>query len=306
MLRRRALGATGIEIGELSLGGAGAGGLYGEVAWEAGIATVVRAVELGIDYVEGAPFYGRFEAMVAQALPALGARAEGLHLCTKVGMHPERDGDYSAAAARWSVERSLEILGVDAVDIAQVHAIDAIDLDAVLAPDGAVAELERLRDEGRVRAIGFAIRGAAYHRAAIRCGRFDVLLVHDDFSLLRRTDESLVAEAADAGLGVLVGRALMTGLLSGVDPLVDPRLAAHPDAQTAHGWWRWARDRGVPLQAVALQFVLRHPGVTSVVVGASSPAEVEQDVAAVTADLPDELWDEVEERLLLMERGVAG
>lgn len=296
-MRRRPLGNAGFEVSELSLGGAGLGGLYGSVPKDAGVATVLRAVVEGINYVEAAPFYGDFESVVGEALAELGPEATQLHLCTKVGMHPERSGDYSADATRWSFEKSLRTLRVQAVDLAQVHAIDAIPMDVVLGPDGAVAELERLRDEGKVRALGFGIRGAEYHRAAIRSGRFDVLLIHDDFSLIRRTDRSLIREAADAGLGVLVGRVLMTGLLAGGNPTSDARLAAHPDVQAAHDWWRWARERDVPLQALALQFVLREPGVSSVVVGASSAAEMSENVAAVHHSLPDGIWDEVEERM---------
>ncbi len=301
MLRSRPLGGTGFEVTELSLGGAGLGGLYGPVPQESGVATVLRAVAEGINYIEAAPFYGDFESVLGKALTELGERTAGLHLCTKVGMHPERSGDYSAQATRWSVESSLRTLGVDGVDLVQVHAIDAIPMDAVLSPDGAVAELERLRDEGKVRALGLGIRGAGYHRTAIRSGRFDVLLIHDDFSLIRRTDRSLITEAADAGIGVLVGRVLMTGLLAGGDPTGNPRLAAHPDVRTAHGWWRWATEREVPLQALALQFALREPGVSSAVVGASSAAEIAENVAAVQHRLPDGIWDEVEEHMQRIE-----
>jgi D-threo-aldose 1-dehydrogenase len=53
----------------------------------------------------------------------------------------------------------------------------------------------------------------------------------------------------------------------------------------------------VPLQAVAVQFVMRQPGVSSVVVGASSPREIEENVHAATFPLPDEIWAEVDERM---------
>ncbi|MEK7863034.1 MAG: aldo/keto reductase [Chloroflexota bacterium] len=281
----------------LSLGGAGLGGLYGPVPEEAAVQTVLRAVDLGINYIEGAPFYGECEQRYAKALAALGGRPSGLHVCTKVGMHPARHGDYSAVAARWSVEESLKILGLDSVDLVQVHAIDAIDMTTVLGRQGAVAELERMRDEGKVRAIAFAIRGAGYHRQAIASGRFDAILIHDDFSLIRRTDDTVIAEAAAAGVGVLVGRALMTGLLAGPDPMANERLATHPDAPAARDWRRWAQERGVPLQALALQFAMRHPGVSSVVVGASLPREIEENVSAATFPLPEAIWADVEERM---------
>jgi D-threo-aldose 1-dehydrogenase len=296
-LSRRQLGRAGFEVTTLTLGGAGLGGLYGPVPEQAAVETVIRAIELGVNYIEGAPFYLECERRYGKALSALGGRPKGLRICTKVGMHPARFGDYSGEAARWSVEESFRILGVDAVDLVQVHATESIDMAAVLAPDGAVAALERLREEGKVGAIGFAIRGAAYHRQAIASGRFDTLLIHDDFSLIRRSDDSVIAEATAAGMGVMAGRALMTGLLAGPDPLENPRLASHPDAQAAHEWWRWAREREVPLQAVAIQFVMRQPGISTVVIGASSPKEIEENVFAATFPLPEGIWNEVDERM---------
>ncbi|MBI2525795.1 MAG: aldo/keto reductase [Candidatus Rokubacteria bacterium] len=89
----------------------------------------------------------------------------------------------------------------------------------------------------------------------------------------------------------------MTGLLAGPDPVTSERLAAHPEALGAREWWLWTRQRGVPLQAVALQFPMRHPGVGTVVIGANNPLEVEESVAAATFPVPAEIWTEVEERM---------
>jgi aryl-alcohol dehydrogenase-like predicted oxidoreductase len=296
-LPQRPLGRAGFDISLISLGGAGLGGLYGPVTTENGVGTIIRAVELGINYIDSSPFYGGSESRLATALGRLDGGAGRVHFSTKVGTHPERFGDYSAATARWSVENSLRLLGVDQVDVVQVHALDDIDMDVVLRPGSALEELERMREEGRLRAIGLGLRGAENHLRAIDSGRFDLVLIHDDYSLIRRTDEVVIRSAADAGVGVLLGRALMTGLLAGDDPLANERLAGHPDAAAAHDWWRWARDRQVPLGAVAIQYAMRNPHVASVVVGASSPGEIEASVAAATTPLPEEIWREVDERI---------
>jgi aryl-alcohol dehydrogenase-like predicted oxidoreductase len=167
-------------------------------------------------------------------------------------------------------------------------------MDAVLAPGGTVDELERLRGEGKVRAIGLAVYGRQFHRRGIASGRFDCILTHDDYTLVRQTDSPLIDEAAVADVGVLLGRVLLLGLLAGDDPLAKPQMATHPDAPAAHRWWRWARERQVPLQAVAIQYGMRHPGVSSVLIGARSSREVEENIAAATFPVPDEIWAEVE------------
>ena len=195
------------------------------------------------------------------------------------------------------MESSLRTLGLDSIDLAQVHGVDSVDMDTVLAPGGTLDELDRLRGEGKLRAIGLAVYGRDFHRIAIASGRFDFILTHDDYSLVRQTDGPLIEEAAAADIGVLLGRVLMVGLLAGDDPLANAQLASHPDAAAAHEWWCWAREREVPLQAVAIQFAMRNPGVSSATVGASSVREVEENVAAATFPLPDGIWAEVEERI---------
>jgi aryl-alcohol dehydrogenase-like predicted oxidoreductase len=296
-LPARPLGRAGFDVTLLTVGGAGLGGLYGAVQDADGIATLIRAVELGINYIDSSPFYGESERHLGAALAELDGKAPGLHFCTKVGTHPERFGDYSAETVRWSVENSLRLLGVERVDLVQVHALDDIDMDLVLRPGSAVDALEALREEGKLGAIGLGVRGAQHHLRAIESGRFDMVLIHDDYSLIRQSDEVVIERAAEAGVGVLLGRALMTGLLAGPDPMADERLATHPDAPAAREWWEWAREREVPLRSVAIQYPMRNPAVASVVVGASSPAEITDAVAAATMKLPDEIWREVEERI---------
>lgn len=294
-LHRRRLGRVGIDVTELSLGGVGLGGAYGEVSDQDAIRAVHRALALGINLIDTSPLYRESERRIGLALAALGGRPPGLHLSTKTGTHPARRGDYSAEGTRWSVENSLRLLVVQHVDLLLVH--DPESMDPVLAPGGALDELDRLRKEGRLGAIGLGVREHEFHRRAIATGRFDAILTYADYNLMRQTAAPLIEEAAAAGLGVLLGQALLAGLLAGGDPLADERLAGRPGAEAARGWWLWAREREVPLQAVALQFALRNAHVGAVLVGARTAQEVEENVRAATLPLPQEIWAEVEERV---------
>src|SRR5581483_12289482 len=108
------------------------------------------------------------ERRVGLALAALGGRPSGLFLSTKTGTHPARRGDYSAEGTRWSVENSLRLLGVDALDCVLIHdPRSEAELEQALGPGGAVEELERLREQGIVRTIGLGVREHHYHRRAI-------------------------------------------------------------------------------------------------------------------------------------------
>jgi D-threo-aldose 1-dehydrogenase len=156
-----------------------------------------------------------------------------------------------------------------------------------------------MKGEGKVGAIGLGCRSHAYHRRAIRSGQIDVILTYADYNRVRQTAAPLMAEAADAGVGVLLAQVVLSGLLTGVDPMADERLRGRPpaDLQAAVDWREWAQQRGVSLQAVAIQFGLRHPHVGCVLVGGKTAQEVQENVQAATAPLDAAIWDEVAERI---------
>jgi aryl-alcohol dehydrogenase-like predicted oxidoreductase len=300
MLGKRRLGRTQMVVTELSLGGVAIGGLYGPLPEDDAAGAVRRAFELGVNYVDTSPLYLESEARLGHIFGAMGGLPGGVFLSTKTGTHPRRRGDYSAEGTRWSVENSLRLLGVPAVDLLLLHdPRSAADLEQALGPGGAVEELERMKGEGKVRAIGLGCRAHAFHRRAIRSGKIDVILTYADYNLARQTAAPLMAEAAAAGVGVILAQAVLAGLLTGVDPGSDARLSQRPapEVAAARDWRAWAAQRGVSLQAVAIQYGLRHPGVGCVLVGAKTATEVEENVAAATAPLDAALWEEVEARI---------
>lgn len=287
-------------VTELGLGGVGIGGYYGPLPEEAATGAVRRAYELGINYLDTSPLYRESEARIGHAFAAMGGRPPGLYLSTKTGTHPARRGDYSAAGTRWSVENSLRLLGVDSVDLLLIHdPRSEAELEQCFAPGGAVEELERMKEEGKLGAIGLGCRQHDYHRRAIRSGKIDAILTFADYNLVRQTAASLMAEAAGAGVGVILAQVLLSGLLSGVDPLSDERLRQRPaaDVEAAREWRSWALERGVSLQALAIQYGLRNPHVGCVLVGAKTAGEVEENVAAVRQPVDEAIWQEVDERI---------
>ena len=287
---------TVVGCGGVALGSFHAGE---EIADEAAVATLRRAYEIGIKYVDTSPLYNESERRFGLALRELGGKPPGTYLSTKTGTHPSRRYDYSAEATRWSVRDSLDLLGLDSLDLVLVH--DPPSMDPVLAPGGALDELERMRDEGLLRAIGLGCRPHEHHRRAIASGRFDAILTFADYSLLSQSAASLIDEAHDAGVGVIVAQAIGAGLLAGPDPALSERLRNRPEYGRARPWWLWANERGLPLQAVAVQWVLRNPKVGCVLIGPRAPAEVEENVRLATTPLPEGVWAEVEARIAAQE-----
>jgi aryl-alcohol dehydrogenase-like predicted oxidoreductase len=299
-LKKRRLGRNGMggaEVTELGLGTVGIGSYYGPISDDEAVTALQRAMDLGINYVDTSPLYMEAERRIGLWLREHG-RPPGLILSTKLGTHPDRRGDYSAAGARWSVENSLKVTGADSFDCVLIHDPRSMaELEQALGPGGAVEELGRMKQEGRVKSVGLGVREHAYHRRAIESGKVDVILTYADYTLVRQTAAPLIELAAQHGVGVLLAQLVHAGQLAGPDPTKDERLKDRPELQASYDWWQWAREREVSLPALAIQFGLRNPHVGCALVGAKAASEVEENVRYVQEPIGEVIWKEVEERI---------
>jgi len=317
-LPHRSLGRTGLQVTPIGLGGAYLGfrreGDGSVVDEELGIATVLRALELGITLIDTSPGYlggSHSEAIIGKALErwfAAGGRREDLVISTKTGTRDRANRgphNYSAQATWESVRRSLELLRLDRLDVVLVH--DPDDLGPVLAQGGAWEALATMKAEGLIRAMGLGARDHGFHRRLIATGACDVCLTHCDYNLaVRSAEEGVLVPAAVAAVGVLNGTSLYHGLLLGDR---SPEMIAGERA--AQGWapgltrspqwraavtraqhaWTVAQTHGIDLLALAIQFVTRDPRVSANVMGASTPEQIEADVAAFRTPIPEEVWE---------------
>jgi aryl-alcohol dehydrogenase-like predicted oxidoreductase len=281
-----ALGATGIMVSRLGLGGLFVSNHGGERA--KGIATIKRARALGITYIDTAPGYGDSEEVLGAAFAA-DPDAAPVVLSTKLGGRPTPFNPKDRDGLLRSVETSLKLLGRDRLDMLLIHEPDRPGQyawwDDVASATGPVRTvLEDLKRQGVVKAIGLAGTTAYEIARLMDTGAFDVVLTAFQFSLLWREAEATVLEVAKRrGMGVIVG-----------SPLQQGALARRYDAEIEHGvpWMSPPRraqfkalynvqeECGIPLAELALRFTLSHPAVHTVLMGARSPQEVEINAAA--------------------------
>lgn len=289
LLSKRRLGRTDLDVTCLSMGGARIGG--NDVNDDEAIEAVRRAITLGINYLDTSPLYGESERQVGLAL-ADGWR-EKIFLATKTGTHPNWRGDYSSAGTRRSVENSLRLLGTDYLDVCLVH--DPSNMDPVIAKDGALNELQRMREEGLVKFIGLGVRQHGFHKIAIQTGIVDVILTYLDYTLISQTaDDWLLSFANENDIGVINGSPIAAGLLSGVEPDINAR---PPEGENAHKLWQWAADNNLSLLNLAIQFCLRHPLIATNLSGSKNANEIEQNFDAATTPIPDDVWKQLHKLL---------
>ncbi|MFC5909225.1 aldo/keto reductase [Streptacidiphilus monticola] len=310
-MRTSRIGGSDVSVTELSFGAAALGNLFTEVGDEQARAAVDAAWAAGVRYFDTAPHYG-----LGLSERRLGAslrerpRSEYV-LSTKVGRllepQPEAHGDdlvhgfavpathrrvwdFSADGVRRSIEDSLGRLGLDRIDIVYLHDPDDHEEQAF---GSAYPELERMRAEGTVGAIGAGMNQTRMLDRFVRETDVDVVLLAGRYTLLDRSGlTALLPDAAQRGVSVVVGGVFNSGLLA------DPKPGATFDYGPAPAGMldralrikAVCEEFGVPLRAAALQFPLAHPAVAGVLVGIRGAAEAEDAAAMIRQDLPAELW----------------
>jgi D-threo-aldose 1-dehydrogenase len=328
-LRWTRLGRSKTRVTRLGLGTAPLGNLYAPVVEDEALAAVHAAFALHIRYFDTAPLYGHgmSEHRCGEALRRY--PRDAFVLSSKVGrlLHPGRalddafDGyadalpfrtvyDYGYDGTMRSFEDSLQRLGMDRIDILLVHDIDVRTHGLAgqksrleEAVEGAFRALRRLRDEGVVGAIGLGVNEVDVCIAVARRVDIDCILLAGRYSLLEQgaLDELLpLCEARD--IGVIVGGPFNSGILAGGtagEARYDYAIAPPDVLDRVRRIDAVCRRHRVPLAAAALQFPYGHPAVATVIPGARTRAEVEQNVASLQVAIPVDLWRELKaERLM--------
>ncbi|WP_309133645.1 aldo/keto reductase [Cellulomonas sp.] len=297
----RPLAGTGLTVSAVALGGGPLGSmpdLFGEdVSPERGIDTVRAALHSDIRFIDTSNGYsgGESERRIGAALTAAGGVPAGVVVATKVD--PE-GGDYSGERVRRSVEESRARLGMDHLPLVHLHDPEFHEFDDLTAPGGAVEALVELRESGVVGAIGLAGGRVQEIARYLALGVFDVLLVHNRWTLLDRSAGGLLEEAQARGMGILNAAVYGGGILAHQGPdgptTYGYRPAPGPVLAAADAMRRVCAEHGTDIGTAALQFSLRDERFAATIVGMSRPERVAQTLAAAAAPLPDELFAELE------------
>lgn len=271
-------------MSELSLGGLFVASFASPL--EKARATVSRALDVGITYIDTAPTYGNSEEVLGKVLA--GEKRPFL-LSTKLGGRPQpfkpRDRDCLHA----SVEESLRLLGRSTIDILMIHEPDRpgqydwwTDGDGV---DGPVLEvLDELKRSGTIRYTGVGGTTAYELARFVRSGKFDVVLTAYNYSLLwREALLEIFPAAREKHAGVILGSPLQQGALSRrYDEEIRHGAAwlSKPRREQLLALYDLLDEAGLDIAEAGLRFALTNPDVSTVLVGAAAPEEVERNVAA--------------------------
>ena len=312
MLTRK-LGSNGPEITVVGFGTWEAGGqAWGKNESDEAVIEAIRAgLDAGIDWIDTAEVYGDgvSEQLVGRAIEG---RRDSVVVATKVAPEPEGTG-FRPEQARRAAQQSMDRLGIDRIDVYQLHWPDTTGVP-VEETWGAMAALA---DEGLVGAIGVS----NFDRELIeRCEAVrHVDSLQQNFSMLVLEDRELIRWCGEQGTGVLAYGPLAFGLLTGAitkdtvyaegdwrsrtdDP--DTKLLFGPRAidrslAVADGVKALAARLGVTPAEVALAWTVRQPGVTSAIAGSRNPQHVRENARAADLELDAETMQELDGMLPL-------
>jgi aryl-alcohol dehydrogenase-like predicted oxidoreductase len=294
------------------------GGTQAELAWhldEAAAEPIVKAaVDGGVTFFDTADTYsdGASEEVTGRLLARLFARRDDYVLATKVyfPMGPAaNDRGLSRKHVLSAIDASLARLGVDYVDLYQIHR-----WDYQTPIEETMAALHDVVRAGKARYVGassmFAWQFAKAQHEAERCGWTRFVSMQNHYNLLYREEErEMIPLCADQGVAVLPYSPLARGVLAGnrtrqgerrtvragSDPLSDERYRTEDDFLVADRAAEVAAERGVPTAQVALAWLLSRPGVTAPIVGATRLGHIADALAAAQLTLTDEEIRRLEE-----------
>jgi len=328
---RRPLGGSGLEVNVHGFGAVPLGNLYRKCSDEDAQATLLAAYNAGIRFVDTAPFYGLGMAEhrighIMRSLPRdswvlstkigrlLKAKdpALGIDAGPFVDAHPmQYIFDYSYDGVMRSVEDSLQRLATHRIDVLLIHDIDVWTHGSEEAyrarfkelMDSGYKAMRELRDSGTVKAIGAGINEIPATLDLMRAGDFDCFLLAGRYTLLEQEAlDELLPQCVERNISLIIGGPYNSGILASgavkgakynyqdAPPEVMERVARLEAVCNRHG---------VPLKAAALQFPLGHPQVATVIPGARSVTEIDQNIETFALPIPAALWAELEQEGLL-------
>jgi aryl-alcohol dehydrogenase-like predicted oxidoreductase len=302
-LEYRNIGETGIRVSEISLGTWALGGEWGAVGEEDAYAALNRAVDLGVNFLDTADVYGdgRSEQLIGRLLKD--RPQDEISVATKAGrrLDPHTAEGYNHENLSAFVERSLGNLGVEAIDLLQLHCPPT----EAYRQDTTFDALDRLREEGKIRHYGVSVEKVEEARMALSYPNVETVQII--FNIFRQKPaEEFFPLAEERNIGILARVPLASGLLSG--KMTADRAFSEDDHRNFNREGE-AFDRGETFSGVnfetglgaaeelkelvpeghtlaqfALRWILMHPAVSCAIPGGKNPAQVGDNVAA--AEMP--------------------
>lgn len=315
---------------KLGLGTAPLGNMFREVPEDEAMETIRSAWDEGIRYFDTAPFYGAGLAELRLGEVLSSYNRDEFLLSSKVGRiildeKEEKEGlfedgrqnkidtDYTEDGTLKSIEDSLKRLKTDRLDMVFVHDLspDFLGDEWITKFDearhGAFKVLDRLRDEGVIKAWGLGVNTTTPIEVALELEEAhpDLSLSATQYTILQheRALERMMPLGLEKDGGLIIGGSFNSGALFGGD-YFDYKEITPEQKKKVERFTEIAKNHGVNLKDAAIQFSTAHPAVKAVVTGSTRPDRIKEDMQALKAVIPAAFWQELLEAKLISAKAV--
>ncbi len=300
---------SSLDITPITLGTWGIGGppFWGETTEAVAVDTIQTAIDSGVNCIDMAPVYGfgRSEEIVGRAIKG---KRDKVVIATKFGLRWKSPKlahlykDTSENSIREELENSLQRLGTDYIDLYQLHWPNPD-----TSPEESMETLVKLKDEGKIREIGVSNLDSASLERVLQYA--PVASLQPCYNMLQReVEDETLPFCKENRIGVLAYSPLASGLLTG-----------KYNATSDFDDWRGKKNFGLfvkekwepamkkisrlnniadrsnmPLNHIAIRWLTRQAGVTSVIVGANSGEQIKENLKAFDSTIREEAWSEIE------------
>lgn len=273
-MKTRPLGKTGIDLPILSFGASSLGAEFRTITLHEAMESTRTALELGMNFIDTSPFYGRGMSEVLLGMGLAGVPRDSYLLGTKLGRYSDVHFDFSAKRVEESVHVSLQRMKTDHLDVLLLHDVEFVPLSQIW--EETLPALLKIREQGKARAVGFSCYPLkTFHEVLDHVeDRIDCVLSYNRYTLQNTSFvDDLLPRLEAKGIGAMNAGPFSARLLTCAEL---PAWLKEPEEvkQAAREAAKYCADRGVDIAQLALQFSCEHPGLATTVAGSANPANI--------------------------------
>lgn len=290
-MEKRQLGATGLELPVLSFGASSLGAEFRSVQIDEIFESVRVALELGLNFIDTSPFYGRGMSEVLLGIALRDVPRDQYTLCSKLGRYDVGHFDFSAKRVAESVDVSLHRLGTDHLDIMLCHDIEFVPLQQIV--EETLPALRRIQQSGKVRFVGISGYPMKIFDVISSQAELDCILSYNQYTLQNTTlADDLIPKLKAKNIGIMNGGPFSARLLTNATLPVwfrDPKNVQAAAKEAA----LYCQKQGVDIAQLALQFSCANKDITTTIAGSANPKNIRKWVQWLESPVDTALMSEV-------------
>ena len=271
-MEQRKLGKTDLNLPVISYGASSLGQEFRRININEALHSCRSAIDLGMNFIDTSPFYGRgmSEVMLGQILRDI--PRESFNIGTKLGRYDLHHFDFSAKRVAESIDVSLHRMGIDYLDIILCHDIEFVDMQQIV--DETIPAIKKIKDQGKVRYIGFSGYPIKIFPFILDQIDVDVVLSYNNYHLQNTNFSKIFPYLNEKKVGIMNAGPFCARLLTN-SPLPDwhkepeeVRLACTKAAKLCD-------EYGIDIAQLAIQFCVANINITTTIAGSANPVNVQ-------------------------------